>query len=172
MAKLPEYPTEVFCGVHRTHVTISQYLSNVQKHRPNNQPYWTTDYEYKASCGCTDMNYWLNPTSETSKDNKVTKTFDTTATKSTALSAIQQRVEELERALYNKVHALAKVEAEHNKLIADANNALSNVMAQAYQNGIEEEDLELHLPDHVEELSERLIDVTNSMSLANVLETV
>lgn len=102
----------------------------------------------------------------------MTKIFDTTPNKSNALNNIVSKVEQLERVLYNRVHAIAKVEAEHTKLIADANNALSSVIAEAHQIGITEEDLDLHLPDYSMELSERLTSVANDMSLANVLEAV
>lgn len=100
------------------------------------------------------------------------KQFDTTEVKNTALNTIVSKVEAVERALFNKSHALAKLENEHNRLIADASAALTNVLAESLQSGITEEDFEVFLPDYDAELSERLNEVRNIMALANVLEGV
>lgn len=128
--------------------------------------------QFDKSCACDNANTYNYYKPANAKETKVAKQFDTTETKNIALNTIQSKVEQLERALYNKVHAVAKVEAEHTKIITDASNALNNVLAEAYQSGIEEEDFEFHLPDHLDELTERLIKVINDMSLANVLEGV
>jgi len=172
MAKLPEYyPKESWCTLHDVVTNTRQMSNSVQKRRPNGAAYWTTEYGYEHSCGCESFRHFLK-VDNTPKEPTVAKTFDTSADKNTALQAIQQRVEEIERALYNKSHALSKVENEHNKLIADASNALTNALAQSLQAGIVEEDLEIHLPDYDAELSDRLNDVRNIMSLANVLDGV
>ena len=100
------------------------------------------------------------------------KQFDTSETKNLALNSIVSKVETLERTLFNRQEARDKIEALHTQHITDASIALDRVIAEAAQAGIEEEDFERHLPEYENELSERLTNVLNVMSLANVLEGV
>lgn len=137
---------------------------------------FNTTVTIKKLCQCdltappyANNNSWLKPKA---KEPEVTKEFDTTANKSAALNAILNRVEDVERALYARVEARIRLETEHNAKIAEASAKLNRVLAESIHMGIEEEDLELYLPDHEEFLAERLIQVANEMSLANVLETV
>lgn len=131
----------------------------------------TTQFIKSCACDTANTDNHYKP-STNAKETKVAKQFDTTEAKNIALNTIVSKVEAVERALYNRAHTLAKAETEHNMLVAVASNSLNNVLAEAYQSGIEEEDLENFLPDHAEELSERLNDVANVMSLANVLDGV
>lgn len=128
-----------------------------------------------CQCGMTTPQY-INTnsisTNSTRKEAPVAKQFDTTETKSLMLNTIVSKVEAMERALYNRVEARAKLESMHTQHIADASTALDRVMAEAFQKGLREEDLENHLPDYEQFLSERLTSVAIEMSLANVLEGV
>lgn len=115
---------------------------------------------------------YTNTTIKTKETTKVAKQFDTTEVKNTALNTIVSKVEALQRALFDKAEAIRKVEATHSQKIADASIALDRVLAEAYQSGITEDDFDLYLTDHTAELSERLNEARNLMSLANVLEGV
>lgn len=99
------------------------------------------------------------------KETKLAKQFDTTEVKNTALNTIQSKVDTLERALFDRAEALAKVEAAQNKVIADASLALDRVLMEAFQSGITEDDFDLHLPDYKDNLSVRLQELRGLVHL-------
>ena len=98
------------------------------------------------------------------------KKFDTTEIKSTALNTIVSRAEALERALFNRAEARAKLDAEHTKLITDASIALDRAQMEALQSGVDAEDYERFLPEYEEDLSERLEELIQLTQLAKAAE--
>lgn len=106
------------------------------------------------------------------KDNKVTQEFDTTPAKNTALTTVKQRVEEVERALFNKAQAIRKVEAEHTKIIDEASIALDRVLMEALQNGVDLEEYDVYLPEYADDLGKRVAGLLELTQLANVEASV
>jgi hypothetical protein len=126
----------------------------------------------QKQCMCAAVSISSGNQPATRKETTVAKTFDTTANKSAALNTIQSRVEQVERALFDRVEARIKLETEHTAIVAEASAKLNRALADSLQVGMEEEDLENFLPEYDEYLTERLNTVAQEMSLANVLEGV
>lgn len=106
------------------------------------------------------------------RESTLTKHFDTTEIKNTALNSIVSKVEAVERALFDKAQAIAKAEADHNKHIADASLALDRVLMEGMQNGLDSDDYDNYLPEYSDDLHERASDLIELIQLANVKASV
>jgi len=104
------------------------------------------------------------------KETKVAKHFDTTEIKNTALNTIQSKVDTVERALFDRAAARAKVDAEYGKAIADASLALDRALMEAIQNGLETEDISTHLPQYEDNLTTRMQELHELVQLDKVME--
>lgn len=106
------------------------------------------------------------------KDSNTVKQFDTTEAKNTALNTIVKASQTVERAQFNRIEAVAKVEALHAQHIADAGIALDRVLMEALQNGVDMDDLDLYLPEYAGNLEQRVKGLIEMTSLANATEGV
>jgi hypothetical protein len=147
--------------------------------QPQNAPYsgYNQTLTITRFCSCEQFgerttNFSIDYSKATEKETKVAKQFDTTEVKNTALNTIQSSIDKLERALFDKAHAIREVEIEHNKRVANASIALDRVLMEALQNDVDANDYSIHLPEYEDALTERVAALIELTQLVNTEELV
>ena len=173
MAKYGNHVICTNCG-QRARLTLEAQEGDT--HQTYNGPWAAPSLQYVTlECQCNRQPFHgsIDFLSYTAKDNTtVTKQFDTTEVKNTALNTIVSKIQAVERAQFDRIEAVAKVETLHAQKIADSAIALDRVLMEALQNGLDMDDLDLYLPEYSTVLERRVNDLTERTSLDHVSEGV